>query len=267
MLYNILTALAAASLALAATPTSFTPGSTTPLVVSYNGRTALNGEVIAQNGKQDPCLTFTIIFFFFYLANIPPSPAVSTMPEIGTQTKLNGTSYAVLMIDVDIPTNAPPATSTLLHWMQTGLTPATTATNLNGTSGVFLLQNTSNTAPFATYISPAPPARIPLSHMYVQILVDTTGVSQTALESLKTAAANRSAFSAEKTLTAAGLQNKVVAGNFYNVTNPGPVSNSTSTTGSSPTTKPVQAGAVGAAPQQSLMALVVIVGGMLLLAW
>ncbi|KAJ4423825.1 hypothetical protein N0V82_001564 [Gnomoniopsis sp. IMI 355080] len=242
MLYNLLTALAAASLTLAATPSSFTPGSTTPLVVSYNGRTALNGQVIAQN-------------------------AVSTMPQIGTQMRLNGTSYAVLMIDVDIPTNAPPATSTLLHWMQTALTPATTATTLNGTAGVFLLQNNSNTAPFATYISPAPPARIPLSHMYVQILVDTTGVSQTALDSLKTAAANRSAFSAEKTLTAAGLQNKVVAGNFYNVTNPGPVSNSTSTTSNSPTTTPVRAGAVASASQQSLMALVVIAGGMLLLAW
>ncbi|KAJ4388954.1 hypothetical protein N0V93_006416 [Gnomoniopsis smithogilvyi] len=243
MLYNFLTTLAAASLALAATPTSFTPGSNNPLVVSYSGRTALNGVVIAQN-------------------------AVSTMPQIGTQTRLNGTSYAVLMIDIDIPTNTPPATSTLLHWMQTGLTPATTATNLNGTTGVFLLQNTSNTAPFAAYIPPGPPARIPLSHRYVQILVDTSGVQQTALNSLKTAAANRSAFSAINTLTAAGLQTKVVAGNFYNVTNPGPVSNTTtSSNGTRPTTTPVQAGAVGFAPQQSLMALVVIAGGMLLLAW
>lgn len=103
--------------------------------------------------------------------------------------------------------------------------------------------------------------------MYVQILVDTTGASQTALNSLKTAAANRTAFNALNVLTAAGLQNKVVAGNFYNVTNPGPVSNATGTTGSRPTTTPVQAGAMAFVPQQSLMALVVVGAGMLLLAW
>lgn len=187
------------------------------------------------------------------------------MPQIATQSRLNGSSYAVIMIDLDIPTNTPPATSTLLHWMQTGLTPATTATNLNTSSGVmpvFLLQNSTNTAPFAMYISPGPPARIPLSHRYVQILVDTTGIQQTALNGLKTAAANRSGFNALNTLTAAGLQSKVVAGNFYNVTNPGPVSN---TTGTTPGT-PVQAGAVGVVPQ-SLVLLLVFAGGMLFLAW
>lgn len=187
------------------------------------------------------------------------------MPQIATQNRLNGSSYAVVMVDIDIPTNAPPATSTLLHWMQTGLTPATTATNLNTSNGampVFLLQNTSNTAPFAAYIPPGPPARIPLSHRYVQILVDTTGIQQTALTGLKTAAANRSGFSALNTLMAASLQTKVVAGNFYNVTNPGPVSNATGTTSGTP----VQAGAMAVIPQ-SLMALVVFVGGMLLSVW
>lgn len=129
------------------------------------------------------------------------------------------------MIDIDIPTNTPPTTSTLLHWMQTGLTPATAATSLNASTGaqsVFLLQNTSNTAPFAAYLGPSPPAKVPLSHMYVQILVDTSNAKQDAITSLQTAAANRNAFSALDVLTAAGLQNNVIAGNFYNVTNPGP---------------------------------------------
>lgn len=142
------------------------------------------------------------------------------------------------MIDLDIPTNNPPQTNTLLHWMQTGLTPATAATALNSSAGnaqAFALQ-TGQTAAFATYLQPNPPAKVPLSHRYTQILVDTTGVQQTALDSLKNAAQNRQGFKAQDVLTQAGLQNKVVAGNFYNVTNAGPAaaaSNSSSSGGSS----------------------------------
>lgn len=143
------------------------------------------------------------------------------------------------MVDLDIPTNSPPQTNTLLHWMQTGLTPATEATALNSSKGaanVFALQ-TGQTAAFAPYLQPNPPARVPLSHRYTQILVDTTGVQQTALDSLKSAAQNRQGFKAQDVLTAAGLQSKVVAGNFYNVTNAGPAaaasSNSSSSGGSS----------------------------------
>lgn len=196
------------------------------------------------------------------------------MPMIATTQRLNGTSYAVLMIDIDIPTNTPPATSTLLHWMQTGLTPATTATNLNTSMGVmpvFLLQNTTNTAPFAPYLGPSPPARVPLSHMYVQILVDTTSAQQTALTALRTAAGNRSAFSAMSTLTAAGLQTKVVAGNFYNVTNPGPATNAgTNSTGTGTGTGSGTATTAAASPvqaSQSLTALVLFAVAMLFFGW
>lgn len=199
------------------------------------------------------------------------------MPLIATTQRLNGTSYAVLMIDIDIPTNAPPATSTLLHWMQTGLTPATTQTNLNTSMGampVFPLVNSTNTAPFAAYLGPAPPARIPLSHRYVQILVDTSAAQQSALDGLRTAAGNRSAFSAITTLTAAGLQNSVVAGNFYNVTNPGPVSNTTGGTGSSGSGSSGTTGGNGTATAaaasqgaQSLMGLVLFSVALIFLAW
>lgn len=191
--------------------------------------------------------------------------AVGTQPTIATTQRLNGTSYAVLMIDIDIPTNAPPATSTLLHWMQTGLTPATTTTQLNTSTtamSVFLLQNSSNTAPLAPYLSPNPPARVPLSHRYTQILVDTTGMQATALDALRTAAANRTAFSAMTVLTKAGLESKVVAGNFYNVTNAGPATNA----GSSNGTTVVTAGAPAQAAQ-SFTAFVVLFGVVLLLGW
>lgn len=156
------------------------------------------------------------------------------MPTLATLQRLNGTSYAVMMIDMDIPTNTPPQTSTLLHWMQTGLTPATVATNLNTTSGnrpVFLLQNIGNTAAFASYTGPNPPAVQPVSHRYVQILVDTTNAPQTALDSLRTAAQTRQGFNADNTLRAVGLNTRVAAGNYFIVTNTSTVPTNTSSSG------------------------------------
>ena len=143
------------------------------------------------------------------------------------------------MIDLDIPTNTS-TTNTLLHWMQTGLTPATTATMLNTTSGqnmVFLLQNTTQATPAAPYIGPGPPARNPLSHRYTQILVDTSGLAAQSTSALEEAAKTRLGFDVMSVLTQAGLAAKVMAGNSFNVTNPGPVENvsgggfSNSTTG------------------------------------
>jgi hypothetical protein len=137
------------------------------------------------------------------------------------------------MIDLDIPTNTS-TTNTLLHWMQTGLTPATSPTMLNTTAGqnmVFLLQNTSNTAPAAPYVGPGPPARNPLSHRYTQILVDTSGLATQATSVLETAAKTRLGFDAMTVLKQAGLATKVVAGNSFNVTNPGPVQNNNNNSG------------------------------------
>lgn len=151
---------------------------------------------------------------------------------------LTGTSYAVMMIDLDIPTNGT-TTDTLLHWMQTGLTPGMTATQLNMTSGsksVFLLQNTGNTPALATYIGPSPPARKPLSHRYTQILVDTSGVTTQSTSTLQMAAMTRRGFNAQMVLQQAGLQNRVVAGNFFVVMNPGPAQDNNGDSASNTTT-------------------------------
>jgi phosphatidylethanolamine-binding protein (PEBP) family uncharacterized protein len=158
-------------------------------------------------------------------------------PQLATSTRMTGTTFAILMVDLDIPTNAPPATSTLLHWMQTGLTQSSTATLLNTTAGtakVFTLQMPGAIAAAAPYLSPAPPALVPLSHRYTQILVDTSTATEASMTVLMTAAQSRNGFNAETVLTQAGLADKVVAGNFYNVTNQGPVrssTNGTATTG------------------------------------
>ncbi|KAH6626345.1 phosphatidylethanolamine-binding protein [Chaetomium sp. MPI-SDFR-AT-0129] len=233
--------LLAATTAVAKTPDGFSPSSNKDLVVEYNGVAPLNGVSVSKR-------------------------VTATQPRIGTLEPLNGTSYAVIMIDLDIPTNNPPETSTLLHWLQTDLVPAPSATLLNTTSGTairaFLLQNRTDAntgaetarAVLAPYIGPSPPARVPLSHRYTQILVDTSDLTAGGSEALRaavlgtgagatgaargngnmnrngngnsnsTGTAQRRGFDAPAVLKAAGLENKVVAGNSFNVTNAGPAS-------------------------------------------
>jgi phosphatidylethanolamine-binding protein len=145
-------------------------------------------------------------------------------------SRLTGTSYAVMMVDLDIPTNSPPQTSTLLHWMQTGMIQSSTATTMNTTAGmanIFALEMPGAVAAAAPYLGPAPPARTPLSHRYTQVLVDTSSASQQSMAVLMQAAQSRQGFNVEQVLTQAGLQNKVVAGNFFVVTNPGPAADGT----------------------------------------
>ncbi|AEO62797.1 uncharacterized protein THITE_154280 [Thermothielavioides terrestris NRRL 8126] len=200
MASRCLAVLLAAASVLARTPPGFTPSSETDLVVEYKGFAPMNGAVVSKS-------------------------VTAAEPRIGTLARLNGSSYAVIMIDLDIPTNNPPKTNTLLHWMQTGLVPAASVTTLNSTSGpirAFLLENRSNSTALAPYIGPNPPARVPLSHRYTQILVDTSGLTERGMLALQTAAKNRSGFDAPTVLASAGLTGKVAAGNSFNVTNPGP---------------------------------------------
>ncbi|KAI0122818.1 phosphatidylethanolamine-binding protein [Xylariales sp. AK1849] len=212
MLFESLAVLAVATVSLAATPQGFQPASQIPLTVSFNGLDGTGGKGLAQDVTQKA-------------------------PQLATASRLTGTTFAVIMMDLDIPTNSPPQTSTLLHWMQTGLTQSSTATLLNSTAGrsnVFAFAMPGAVAAAAPYLGPAPPARTPLSHRYTQILVDTSKATQANMNVLLQAAQNRQGFNAETVLTQAGLQNMVVAGNFFNVTNPGPAQAATgnSTTGS-----------------------------------
>lgn len=105
--------------------------------------------------------------------------------------------------------------------MQTGLVPATSPTKLNttGSTEVYLLLNSNNVEAAQAYFGPSPPARVPMSHRYTQILVDTSDVEAQSLNALSLSAKNRTGFNALNVLRAAGLEDKVVAGNFFNVTN------------------------------------------------
>ncbi|OAA60485.1 Phosphatidylethanolamine-binding protein PEBP [Niveomyces insectorum RCEF 264] len=232
--YALLALAAAASFVSAATPPGFQPAASAELVVDYDN-TLISGQVVPKN-------------------------LVQNQPQIGSTQRLPGSSFTVIMLDLDIPTNNPGQTSTLLHWMQMGLTLSGQTTrvgsnngnNGNGNNGnngntnnnnngngannfgtpsaaesVFLLVNGSQQPAAAPYISPNPPARLPLSHRYTQVLVDTSGLSaqSTAMTTLMNAAKTRQGFNLAQVLQQAGLSNKVVAGNFFNVTNPGPVQN------------------------------------------
>ncbi|TPX09662.1 uncharacterized protein E0L32_009135 [Thyridium curvatum] len=245
--------LATVAGALARTPAGFEPSSNTQLIVEYNNIAAMNGMMISKE-------------------------ASSKAPRLATAEKLTGT-FAVIMVDLDIPSNTS-RTNTLLHWMQMGLTSADRATMLNTTSGqnmAFVLENRQNTPAAAEYIGPNPPARNPLSHRYTEILVNVDNLQAASMNALATAARTRLGFNAMEVLMRAGLQNKVVAGNFFNVTNPGPATgnggngggaNRTSTdggrtnTGTTTSARPgasntslINAGAVSGAQPALLLAL------------
>ncbi|KAK8129711.1 hypothetical protein PG999_002091 [Apiospora kogelbergensis] len=152
--------------------------------------------------------------------------AVASQPSLATSPRLLGSSYAVIMVDLDIPVDTNP--HTLLHWMQTDLTAATAATTVPKNDGLaasaFLLENINNTPALADYVSPAPPAKNPLSHRYLQLLVDTSDLNTEGLQALRTAASERMGFDFAATLAAAGLSDShVIARHSFNVTNPGPV--------------------------------------------
>lgn len=143
----------------------------------------------------------------------------TNVPMLATAQQLVG-SYAVIMVDLDIPTGMA-QTNTLLHWMQTGLTSAATATQMNTPTGLmqgFVLENTGRANAAAAYFGPNPPPVEPLTHRYTLLLVDHTAITQPGLNALVQAAQTRQGFNAAATLAQAGLTDKVVAGNFFTVT-------------------------------------------------
>ncbi|KAI1824742.1 PEBP-like protein [Xylaria intraflava] len=202
MLPKTLIALAASvSGVLASTPPNFKPDSQASFLVVYGEESAANGAVIDKEltGKA---------------------------PTIASYIKLEGTSFAVMMIDLDVPTDNPPRTDTYLNWLQTGLTQDSTGSMLNITTGsqyVYVFSVPQNEGAFASYTGPDPPAKIPLTHRYTELLIDTSNASEDDLADLKAAAATRECFNASSVLESVGLVDKVIAGNYFNVTNPGPV--------------------------------------------
>ncbi len=132
------------------------------------------------------------------------------------------------MVDPDIPPQtACGPTGQLLHWMQLGLTSATTATTVGGVQ-IFQLINAQNVTAFAPYFGPSPPNRAPNTHRYTQLLLDTTD-NTSALDALKTFAATRNPFDADKVVSSVGVT--ILAGNSFNVSN----GTSNGTVGSTPT--------------------------------
>ncbi|TLS24687.1 hypothetical protein PpBr36_08423 [Pyricularia pennisetigena] len=202
MIFSYLSILAAAGVALAVTPQGFSPGVQAPLFVLYSD------SVAALNGATMSKMT------------------TAKEPFVGTENKLTGKSYAIIMVDMDIPTSQPPKTRTLLHWMQTDLVPVDKPVTVNTTAGtatVYPVSNLKRVIAAAPYIGPDPPARVPLNHRYTQVLVDTSNVGQEQMRILSKAATKREDFNVAEVLSAANIPtDKIVAGNFFQVTNPGP---------------------------------------------
>ncbi|KAL0941517.1 uncharacterized protein CTRU02_204280 [Colletotrichum truncatum] len=196
--------LGATAIVFAATPPGFRPSTDKSLAVAYGNISALNGVDL-------------------------PQALTRNEPIFGTTEPLVGTSFTIIMVDIDIPTENPPATDTYLHWFRTGFVQDSSPTllSLNNGSAYSIYQFRSNHGDQAHYVSPAPPAKTPLRHRYVEILVDTSNISGEAATIMGgVASLNRKGVNVEGILTQAGLIDKVVAGNWFTITNPGPEENS-----------------------------------------
>ncbi|KAI6260638.1 hypothetical protein MCOR14_007694 [Pyricularia oryzae] len=222
MIFSYLSILAAAGGALAVTPPGFSPGVQAPLFVLYSDSiAALNGATMSKM-------------------------VTAKEPFVGTEKKLTGKSYAVIMVDMDVPTSQPPKTRSLLHWMQTDLVPVDQPTTINTTAGtttVYPVSNLKRVIAAAPYFGPDPPARVPLNHRYTQVLIDTSNVGQEQMRILSKAATKREDFNVAEVLSAANIPtDKIVAGNFFQVTNNGPAQTggypSTPKPGSCPSSPP-----------------------------
>ncbi|KAK2029824.1 PEBP-like protein [Colletotrichum zoysiae] len=198
--FTVAFCLGSALTAWAATPAGFKPASKVNLVVAYGDQSGLNGVDLQKSITQSE-------------------------PTFGTTEPLTGKSYAIIMVDIDIPTNNPPATGTFLHWAQADLSPVAKTTTLQLNDGKQTIHTLkANGGAIAPYAGPAPPAKVPLSHRYIQLLVDTSNITTAGTAALQTLS-NRQGVQVNDVLTKAGLANMVVAGNFFTVTNPGPAAN------------------------------------------
>lgn len=147
-----------------------------------------------------------------YQALLTKVPVTAAPPTLGTAEKLSG-SYTIMMVDPDVPSGPGTQTSELLHWLQSDLVSASTTTTIGGQT-VYELVNPSNISAIASYIQPSPPQKNPLSHRYVQMLLNTT--DETSKASLAKFGATRTMFNATNVVAQSGL--KVLFGNSFNVT-------------------------------------------------
>src|SRR5437588_626322 len=84
-----------------------------------------------------------------------------------------------MMVDPDIPSaNGSGPTGEMLHWIQPGLYSANTSTTIGGVTS-YELVNLQHSGVYGAYLQPNPPYKVPYSHRYVQLLLNTTGLPVT----------------------------------------------------------------------------------------
>lgn len=129
------------------------------------------------------------------------------LPENGFIILITSFFSTVVMVDIDLPGGG-----TLLHWLQTGMT-------VQAVPGTPPLSMVVQGNASAAYLQPNPPAKAPLTHRYVQLLLDTTGATN-ANDALVQAGTTRQGFNTQQVLSGAGLTaERIVGGNFFTVTN------------------------------------------------
>jgi hypothetical protein len=214
------------SLCLAITPPGFQPSSTSNLTVTFGSLLAVDGVYITEIRIYSQTSPDS------YKSIVDTMSEAAYQPQLYTDKSLPGT-YTILMVDPDNPPANASSTSTeeFLHWIQPGLVSSKTASIINGRT-VYELINPQNISAFAPYLPPGPPFQFPFIHRYIQLLLDTTSTPNNSV--LAAAAQNRRQFHVLQVVNNAGVS--VVAGNWFNSSDPKAVAGNSSGNGNATAT-------------------------------
>ncbi|KAL3417983.1 hypothetical protein PVAG01_10993 [Phlyctema vagabunda] len=161
-----------------------------------------------------------------------PRAQTASPPTISAPSNSNASTYALFMIDIDLPINN--TRVTLLHWFQPDL--------VVDSAGTLVPSNTNASGPGAAYLQPNPPAG-DIAHRYTFVLYEQPSTfSVPAAFAAINPPANvpaRGGFSVAAFAAAADL-GEPISGNFWTVQNTTVTATgaATATGSASPTTTP-----------------------------
>ncbi|RDW65313.1 hypothetical protein BP5796_10005 [Coleophoma crateriformis] len=145
-----------------------------------------------------------------------PRRNTNIAPTLALDKAIANKTFAVVMFDPDTPATGVGGngTNSFLHWFQDGLTSSVSEVDVAG-KNVTPLVNVFSVAPLQTYVQPSPPTG--QTHRYVQILLDTTGVTGFVVSAATgNATTSRTGFDMNAFVKESGLT--VFSSNFFNVT-------------------------------------------------
>ena len=153
-----------ASFAAAMTPLGLVPSNTENMTAFFNTSVlAVNGAHITQIGSSFLHINMYCLIFFM-VADLSSSSGAVNAPTMALDKTISGLTFMIVMTDPDAIGLGSNGSSSFLHWMQDGLTSASTHVTVQGKTVVPLL-NSGNVTAIASYFV----STVTISHLVKQV--------------------------------------------------------------------------------------------------